>query len=371
MNFENYLKLQPTAEMLGFVQNAKPGDVEAAIGSAQIGLEGFLALISPVAGKYLEAMAQKAKAVSRERFGRTMQLYAPLYLSNECVNSCVYCGFRRGNDVERVTLTREQIEVEALALKELGIRHLLLVSGEAPGIVSIDNLEETVSSLRNLFPSLSIEIYPLDFAGYSRLVGAGVDGLTLYQETYDPALYSKIHPRGPKSDYSFRIEAVGLGAAAGMRRVGIGALLGLGDWRKEALALAVHALWLQRAYWRAQICISFPRIRSAGGGFMPSKPVQDYELAQMIFAMRLLFPDAGLVLSTRESQQLRDGLCQVCITHMSAGSITEPGGYSSQRRGNIQFKVEDERSPAKVAEQLAAFGLDPVWKDWDAALMGR
>jgi len=369
MLFEPYLSNQPLADMAGFAENATPQDVEAALGADRVGLEGFLSLLSPAAANFMEPMAMKAKKVSRERFGRTMQLYAPLYISNECVNSCLYCGFRRESSVGRTTLTDEEIFTEAQALNRLGIRHLLLVSGEAPRKVPVDRLEKIVSSLRDSFPSISLESYPLGKTGYSALVAAGVDGLALYQETYDRKLYAKFHPAGPKADYSRRIEAVGLGAAAGMRRIGIGALLGLGSWRKETAALAVHALWLQKNYWRSQVCVSFPRIRPAPGGFQPPSPVSDLELAQMIFALRLLLPDAGLILSTREPPRLRDGLSRICITHMSAGSCTEPGGYTKQKQGNIQFAVGDARSPEAVARQLTAFGLDPVWKDWDASII--
>ncbi len=367
MSFEAYLRQQPWEEMVRWAENARPQDVEAALARRVVDLEGFLALISPAAGAYLEDMARLAHAVTRERFGRVVQMYAPLYVSNECTNACVYCGFNRSNRIRRITLTLDEAEAEAGILWRQGFRSVLLVSGEAPGAVPLEYFVELAHRLRPRFASISVEIYPLDTAGYARLVQAGVDGLTIYQETYDPELYARVHPAGRKADYSWRIETPARGAAAGMRRVGIGALLGLGPWRKEAVALALHALWLQKIYWQTQVCVSFPRLRNAPGGYQPPHPVADPELVQLACALRLLLPDAGLVLSTRERPAFRDGLARICITHMSAGSRTEPGGYGRPESAGKQFFVEDTRPPGEVARRLLDLGVEPVWKDWDPA----
>jgi len=367
MSFEAYLEGQPLDAQAHTALTATPAQVERALAAPSVDLHGFLALISPAARAHLEPLAARARALTRERFGRVVQMYAPLYVSNECTNSCVYCGFSQGNTIRRSTLSPAQVEAEAQAIWSQGFRSLLLVSGEAPSKVPPRYLEETARRLHGLFPSLAVEVYPLDRGEYQGLVAAGVDGLTVYQETYNRGLYSQVHPRGRKADYGWRLEAPSRGAEAGMRRVGIGALLGLGPWRREAVALALHALWLQRVHWRAQICVSFPRLRSAAGAFAPPAPVSDAELLQLACALRLLLPDAGLVLSTREAPTFRDGLAQICITHMSAGSRTEPGGYTHPRECDEQFAVEDRRSAAEVAARLLADGIEPVWKDWDAA----
>jgi 2-iminoacetate synthase len=367
VSFARYLEEQPLDDFVQAAETARAADVEQALGASVPGLGDYLALISPAAEAYLESLAQRAQTVTRDRFGRVVQMYAPLYVSNECTNSCVYCGFNRQNLIRRTTLTLDQVETEAHALWERGFRSLLLVAGEAPRVVPVEYFEAAAARLHERFSSLSIEIYPLDTGEYARLVRSGVDGLTLYQETYDRALYAQVHPQGRKADYAWRLEAPTRGAEAGLRRVGIGALLGLGPWRREAVALALHALWLQKKYWETQVCVSFPRLRQAPGGFAPPCPMSDAALVQLACALRLLLPDAGLFLSTREARAFRDGLSPICITHMSAGSRTEPGGYTHPGESDEQFSVEDTRSPAEVAAQLLSSGLEPVWKDWDAA----
>jgi 2-iminoacetate synthase len=217
---------------------------------------------------------------------------------------------------------------------------------------------------------VAVEVEPLETEGYRRLIEAGIDGVTLYQETYDPVLYATYHTRGPKKRFAYRLEAPCRAAEAGIRRVGIGALLGLADWRVEAILVAAHAAYLGRRYWKTHVAISFPRIREAASRFTPPHPVSDRELARMIAALRLVLPDVGLVLSTRERPEIRDGLARIGITQMSAGSRTEPGGYRRPEDAEKQFLVEDPRAPAEVAARLRELGLDPVWKDWEEALHG-
>lgn len=368
MSFERFLDAQPLNALVGRAESATGADVERALASRSLDFGGYLALLSPAAREYLEPLAQRAHAITRERFGRVVQMYAPLYVSNLCTNACVYCGFNRRNRIRRSTLSPEQAASEAALLHEAGFRSLLLVSGEAPESVPVEYFRSLAQRLHRAFPNLAIEIYPLAAREYGVLADAGVDGLAIYQETYDRALYAEVHPAGRKSDYAWRLDAPSRGAAGGMRRVGLGALLGLGPWRKEAAALALHALWLQKQYWRTQVSVSFPRLRSAAGGFAPPSPVPDSDFLQLACALRLLLPDAALVLSTRESPALRDGLARICITHMSAGSCTEPGGYGRPGSADGQFSVEDRRSPREVAARLFALGLEPVWKDWDPAL---
>ncbi len=336
-------------------------------------------LVSEAAGELLEEMAGLARDITVRRFGRVVQLYAPLYISNYCRNACLYCGFNVNNRVARRTLSLDEVMEEARRLHGQGIHQILLVSGDCPDVVSVDMLAEMAGRLKKLFPSVAIEIYPLGEAEYRRLYGAGVDGLAIYQETYNREVYRQVHPTGPKRDFDFRLAAPERGGAAGFRQLGIGALLGLDDWRLEACLLAHHAAYLTKHYWRSQVSISFPRLRPAAGGFQPPHPVTDRQLAQMICALRLALPDVGLVLSTRESPDFRDNMAGVGVTRMSAGSKTSPGGYLDKLGGNLdgqgqsaeeQFSVDDNRSVAEVALAIRARGFDTVWKDWDRGFEG-
>ncbi|MFH1681926.1 MAG: 2-iminoacetate synthase ThiH [Candidatus Eisenbacteria bacterium] len=360
----------PAGELLARADRAGEGDVRAVLAKDGRDLKDLAVLLSPAGDRMLEEVAAASARLTAQRFGRTILLYAPLYLSNECVNVCAYCGFRRDIEVRRVTLASPEIEAELRHLAGEGFRHLLLVTGEHPKRVDIAYLEAAVRLARSLVPSVAIEVEPLDTEGYRRLIDAGIDGVTLYQETYDRKLYAGYHTHGPKRRYDRRLEAPSRAAEAGIRRLGIGALLGLADWRAETICLAAHALWLQRRFWKTHVSISFPRIREAASHFAPPYPVSDRELARMVSALRLILPDAGLVLSTREGPALRDGLARIGITQMSAGSRTEPGGYGRPEHAEKQFMVEDTRSPAEVASRLAELGLDPVWKDWEEALHG-
>lgn len=346
---------------------ATSAEVERAFGRSHLGLQDFCALISPAAKPFVELMAQRAARTTRERFGKVIGLYAPIYLSNECDNSCLYCGFNRANQLNRVTLSRGEIVAESETLWSAGFRNVLLVSGESRVHSPPAYLAEAIAAVHPRFPSVSVEVYPLEVAEYGLLAEKGAEGVTIYQETYDPELYASVHPRGKKRDFGWRLATPARAGEAGMRRIGIGSLLGLGSWRFEAIALALHAGWLQKKFWRSSISISFPRLRHAPGGFVPPQPVADGELLQLMLALRLLHPDAGLVLSTREAPRFRDGLARICVTMMSAGSRTEPGGYSKPGEAGEQFEVSDSRTPSEVAAMITKAGLEPVWKDWDGA----
>ncbi|HUT29252.1 MAG TPA: 2-iminoacetate synthase ThiH [Sedimentisphaerales bacterium] len=330
--------------------------------------EKLVALVSPAAQDYLEEMAQIAHRLTVQRFGRTIRLYGPLYLSNFCINSCRYCGFNNTTSFERTRLTVDQALREADIIASEGFSDILLVSSEDRGFVSIDYLAELAGKLRQKFSFISIEVYGMTAQEYHRLFEAGIEGVTLYQETYNRRAYQYYHPAGPKADYDNRLTTPDRMAAAGMREIGLGALLGLTDWRTETLALAEHAHYLIKRYWRSHVSFSFPRLRPAFD--VDSSQFQnlltDKDLAQMITALRLCFADAGLVLSTRERAALRDNLIKLGITKMSAGSKTNPGGYSGCIDSIRQFEVDDSRSPAQVAAMIKQQGFDPVWKDWDA-----
>ena len=333
--------------------------------------EKLLALVSPAAENYLEEMAQLSHQLTIQRFGRTIRLYAPLYLSNYCTSSCRYCGFNRENKFERTRLTIQQAVREGDIIASEGFRDILLVSSEDRQFVTIDYLAELAKRLRDRFSFIAAEVYQMDAAEYAKLFEAGIEGVTLYQETYDRQAYCYYHPAGSKSDYDDRLDAPDRIAAAGMREIGLGALLGLTDWRFETLALAEHAHYLIKRYWQSHVSFSFPRLRPAYevAGSQFEHLLSDKNLVQMITALRLCFADAGLVLSTRERAKLRDHLIGLGITKASAGSKTSPGGYSGRSEAIEQFEVDDNRSPVEVAAMMKQAGFEPVWKDWDSAFV--
>lgn len=353
------------------IEGKTSADVERALAAERMRPEDLQALLSPAAAPYLEQMATRANRLTLQRFGKNILLYAPLYISNLCTNGCRYCGFSATNKVPRRTLTLDEIWTEAKVLHDQGFRHILLVTGESPKAVDNDFLAACVERIRPLFSSISIEVYPMETDGYRQMVAAGVDGLTIYQETFDRTLYEEMHPFGNKRDYDFRLLTPERGGAAGLRRIGLGFLLGLGEFRSEAFFLGLHALYLSRHYWRTQVSVSFPRIRPADGGFQPLHPVSDRDFVQLICALRLLLPDAGLVLSTRESAALRDNLLPLGITQMSAGSCTAPGGYADKDLSTQQFAIDDDRSPEEICQLIRGRGYEAVWKDWDGAFLSK
>jgi len=350
------------------VEAATSADVERALASDVLSLRDYLALLSPAATRYIEPMAQRARTITLQRFGRVIGLYAPVYVSNECTNRCAYCAFSVTNLLPRSTLNPDEALEQSDALRRMGFQHLLLVSGESRTAVPVEYFESLLRRLRARAAYLALEVYPLQTAEYARLVEAGADGVTLYQETYDPEVYRTVHPAGPKADYAWRLAALERAGDAGVARLNVGALLGLHDWRSEGAVLGLHASWLMNRYWRSQISVSFPRLRRGPNGYGPSHPVPDTALVQMLTAVRLLLPDAGIVLSTREPAQLRDALLPLGITQMSAGSRTEPRGYTVPCDEGAQFDVQDRRSPLQVAEMIRKAGYEPVWKDWDRVM---
>lgn len=396
MKFAAEFRSLPVHEWVARSRQVTREQVAAVLARSTWRLEDFPVLISPAAGDFLEPLSQHSQAVTQQRFGKVIRLFAPLYLSNECINNCKYCGFSRDNPILRVTLSVGQVLEEGRAIQAQGFRNLLLVAGEHPKFVSGHYLVDCVNALRPLFPSISLELGPMETPDYLPLTAAGAEGLVVYQETYDRDLYAQVHTAGPKRDFDWRLDTPERAYSAGFRRLGIGALFGLADWRLEAISLAFHAAWLLNRCWKSQLTISLPRLRPHAGEFEPLTNLSDRELVQLTCALRLVFPDAGLVLSTREPKRLRDGLFPIGITHASAGSHTEPGGYTGvgsenvhlTTRGRIvaldsadiptpipgrtaatgQFEIADERSPHEVARAITRLGYEPVWKDWDQAL---
>lgn len=325
----------------------------------------FLTLLSPQAANYLEAMAQKAHRLTVQHFGRTVLLFTPMYLSNYCGNQCVYCSFSSNHRLVRKKLTLDEVEEEAKSIAATGLRHILILTGESQKHSPVSYIEDCVKVLKKYFDSISIEIYPLTTEDYTRLVKAGVDGLTIYQEVYNEETYDQLHPRGPKKNYRFRLDAPERGCRAKMRGVNIGALLGLEDYRKEAFFTGLHASYLQNKYMDTEISVSIPRIRPNIGGFTPKFSVPDRSLVQIILAFRLFMPRMGITLSTRERAELRNNLVRLGITKMSAGVSTEVGGHTIKNStGTGQFEISDNRSVAEIKEMLLQMGYQPVFKDW-------
>ncbi len=354
--------------LLSLSQQASAAAVEAALGAARVGARDFAALLSPAAAPYLENMAHAAQALTRRHFGRTITLYAPLYLSNFCSSGCAYCGFAADRDHPRRKLSLDELETELTALKRMGIEEVLLLTGERTPQADFAYLRECVRRAAAHFAMVTVETFPMTTAEYAELVAAGCTGVTLYQETYDAALYADLHRWGPKRDFAARLEAPSRALAAGLRQFGFGALLGLADPLADALRLYLHVTELQKQFWRAGFSVSFPRLRPEAGGFQTDHPVSDQLLAQMIFAFRLALPENHLVLSTREPAKLRDGLAGLGISKMSVASRTTVGGYDHAGEDGVgQFAVNDARSVEDFCLALRATGLEPVFKNWDAS----
>jgi 2-iminoacetate synthase len=346
-----------------FFDQVTENDVQRVLAQDNINKDDFLTLLSPIASNYLEEMAQKAHELTVQHFGRIIFLYAPLYLANYCVNQCAYCGFNVENGFKRDKLTLNQVEEEAKAIVEKGIKELVILTGESRKHSPVSYIKDSVKILKEYFSSLAIEVYPMETEEYKELVGAGVDGLTLYQEAYNKDIYDEVHIKGPKKDYRFRLDAPERGCQAGMRRVNIGPLLGLDNWRKETFFAGLHANYLQNKYLDTEISLSLPRLRPHLGSFQPNSIVDDPALVQIILAYRLFLPRVGISLSTRESEEFRDNLLPLGITKMSAESSTAVGGYA-QDKGEKQFDISDDRTVAEVKEFLLTRGYQPIFKDW-------
>lgn len=343
-------------------------DVERALAAERRSLEDLKALLSPAAQPYLEQMAQLSHRLTLQRFGNTMQLYIPLYLSNECQNICTYCGFSLDNKILRKTLNPAELLKEVQAIKAMGYQHVLLVTGEAWQTVGLDYFKQALELVRPHFSHISMEVQPMDEAEYAALIPLGLQSVLVYQETYHRADYKLHHPKGRKSNFDYRLETPDRLGRAGIHKIGLGVLIGLEDWRTDSFFTALHLQYLEKTYWQTRYSISFPRLRPCSGGLPPKVEMKDRELVQLICAYRLLDPDVELSLSTRESEHFRDHVIKLGITTMSAGSKTNPGGYATDLESLEQFEISDERSANAIAGMLRQQGYEPVWKDWDGAL---
>lgn len=343
-------------------------DVEIALHKNKRDLEDFKALIAPVAIPYLEQMAQISRNLTLKRFGRTVQMYNPLYLSNECNNCCTYCGFNHTNDIKRIILTDEEIIKEAEILKSYGFEHILLVTGESPKKAGFEYLRNALKLVKPYFSLVSMEVQPLEVKEYAELVSLGLNTVYIYQETYNSYNYKDYHPRGKKSDFNYRLETPDRLGQAGIYKIGLGILLGLEDWRTDSFYTAMHLKYLEKKFWKAKYSISFPRLRPATGIIEPKVIISDKEMVQLICAYRILDEEVELSISTRESEKFRDNIIKMGVTAMSAGARTNPGGYAGINNSLEQFHVADERSPLEIVEMIRKQGYEVVWKDWDHSM---
>lgn len=369
MSFQTVIDRYRGFDLQQFFDALGDADVTASLGKEKLGVEDFLALLSPRAAGHLEAMAARAQRMTVRQFGRTIQLFIPLYLSNHCTNRCVYCGFNVKNPVPRRVLDIGEIEAEAVAIAATGMQHVLILTGEAKRITSVDYLVDAVRCLKKHFASVAIEVYPLAVDEYRRLREAGVDGMTVFQETYDETTYKQVHLGGKKRDYRWRLEAPERAAQAGLRMVNLGPLLGLAEPRGEIFRCGLHARYLEDNFLDTEIAVSLPRINPAEGGFHGEHLVDDRSFVQFMLALRLFLPRIGITISTRERAAFRDRILSLGVTRFSAGSSTGVGGYAEAAdRRTVQFEITDNRGVDEVVAAIVAHGYQPVFKDWDGAL---
>ncbi|MGM0579175.1 MAG: 2-iminoacetate synthase ThiH [Bacteroidota bacterium] len=365
MSFKNIFDAQNWDETKDSIYHKTSADVEKALSTKHRTLEDFKALISPAAAPYLEEMAQISRQITQKRFGKTVQLFVPMYLSNECHNICTYCGFSFNNKIKRKTLTKAEILEEVTEIKKQGFDHILLVTGEANHTVHVDYFIKAMEVIKPHFSNISIEVQPLDEDEYQELQQAGLNAVLVYQETYHRAKYKDYHPKGKKSNFDYRLETPDRIGRAGMHKIGLGVLLGLEDWRTDSFFCAMHLQYLEQTYWQTKYSLSFPRIRPAEGVVPEEQSITDKELVQLICAYRLLNEEVELSISTRESESFRNNIFKLGITSMSAGSKTNPGGYSVEEESLEQFEISDERTAIQIAELISNNSYEPVWKDWD------
>lgn len=349
-------------------------DVRRALAKDRLRADDLLALLSPAAEPFLEAMAQKARAATLRQFGRAVQLFTPLYLANFCTNRCLYCGFNANRRIARHMLTLGEVEEEAKAIAATGLRRILALTGDAPAKTGAVYLAECVAVLARHFPSVGIEVPSMTVEEYSLVVAAGVDSMTMFQETYNEELYLRLHPAGPKRDFAYRLDAPERAVLGGVRSVNLGPLLGLDDWRRDLFLTAMHAEFLLRRYPHLEVSMSLPRMRPCGEKpdsreereFQPLV-VDDRSFVRALAAFRCFLPQAGITMSTREPAGLRDKLIPLGITRVSAGVSTAVGGHSVQKdeKDNVpQFDISDPRTVPEMAAAIEAMGYQPVYTDW-------
>lgn len=364
MSFYEVINKYKEIDIDKYLENVTDDDVLRSLSKDNLDDYDILNLLSKTALNHLEAMAQKANKLTNQHFGKTISLYTPMYIANYCVNKCVYCGYNIESGIKRKKLSLEEIEVEGNCISEKGFKHLLLLTGESKIHSSVEYIGDAVEVLKDKFPSLSIEVYPMDVDEYKYIVDKGVEGLTIYQETYDEDVYKKVHIKGPKSNYNYRLDAPERGAKAGMRSISIGALLGLSEFRKETFFTILHGKYLKQKYPHIELCYSTPRMRPFKGCYEGVIDISDTDLVQAMLCMRLFDPHAGINLSTRENLNMRRNLIPLGVTKLSAGVSTDVGGHSQDEHDTAQFKTNEDSELYDVCNMLKSIGYQHVFKDW-------
>lgn len=345
-------------------------DVLTALKKDSIDLDDYAALLSPAAAPYLEAMAMRAKNETRRHFGNTICLFTPLYIANYCENHCVYCGFNCKNKINRAKLTFEEIEKELAAIAKTGLREILLLTGESRHMSDVAYIGEAVKLAHKYFEAVGIEIYPVNSDEYAFLHQCGADFVSIYQETYQPEKYEKVHLSGHKRSFAYRFNGQERALMGGMRGVAFGALLGLDDFRKDAYATGLHAYFIQKKYPHAEISFSVPRLRPyvSEDELMPQMPeftgIKESQLLQVMLAYRILFPYAGITISSRERGGFKDHVLGLAATKTSAGVSTAIGGHEDEAKGDGQFEISDGRSVDDIHQSLLNLGLQPAYTDY-------
>jgi 2-iminoacetate synthase len=367
-NFRDLFQTLNWDEVKATIYAKTSQDVEHALAADKRSLEDFKALISPAAAPYLEQMAEISQQLTVRRFGKVLQMYVPLYLSNECKNICTYCGFSYNNKLKRKTLSSMEIMQEVAVIKDMGYDHVLLVTGEDNETVHVDYFKKVLELIRPHFAHISMEVQPLDLQEYQQLTPYGLNTVLVYQETYHEDDYKKHHPKGKKSNFRYRLETPDRLGQAGIHKMGLGVLIGLEDWRADCFFTALHLNYLEKKYWQTKYSLSFPRLRPFSGGLEPKVEMSDRELVQLICAYRIFNQEVELSMSTRESESFRNNIIKLGITSISAGSKTNPGGYAVEPDTLKQFEISDERTAEQIAQMIRLQGYEPVWKDWDNSL---
>ncbi|EDM36779.1 thiamine biosynthesis protein [Pedobacter sp. BAL39] len=367
-SFNDIFRKQSWKDITSSIYAKTDKDVEQALSAEKRSLEDFKALISPAAAPYLEQMARMSHELTLRRFGKVIQMYVPLYLSNECNNICTYCGFSYDNKVRRKTLSSIEIMQEVAVIKKMGYDHVLLVTGEANQNVHVDYFKKVLELIRPHFSHISMEVQPLDLEDYQELKPYGLNTVLVYQETYHEEDYKKHHPKGKKSNFLYRLETPDRLGQAGIHKMGIGVLIGLEDWRTDSFFTAMHLDYLEKQYWQTKYSLSFPRLRPFSGGLEPKVEMSDRELVQLICAYRIFNEEVELSMSTRESERFRNHVIKLGITSISAGSKTNPGGYAVEPQSLEQFEISDERNPSQISQMIKEQGYEAIWKDWDFSL---
>ncbi|OOM80272.1 2-iminoacetate synthase [Clostridium puniceum] len=363
-----FLKKYDEFDFYRFWDNVTKDDVLRVLSKRNLDEEDLLILLSETAEDFLEEMAQKAHKLTDQYFGKTVYLYTPMYIANYCINRCAYCGYSHDNVISRRKLIMEEIAEEAKSISQEGFKQILFLTGESPKDTPVSYVAEAAGVLRSYFPSVALEVYPMDEEEYRQVVTKGVDSLTVFQEVYDEEIYGQVHLGGPKKNFRYRLETPERAIRAGVRSVNIGALLGLNDWRIEMFKEGIHGLYLKKTFPEAEVCFSFSRIRPCIGGFSDIIDVSDRNLVQCIVAIRNMFPNSVLNISTREAEGFRDHLIPLGINKISAGVSTSVGGHTLNKEdaGESQFDTNDKRSTTQIKQMLKNIGYQPIFKDWES-----